>query len=231
MKQVKVCLGRFQPMTLGHLKMATYTNLKGPKDIQGYRGLVKQSELLREQPNLDDISKQKTVIFAIYTSKDKVDQKHPFDVDLIKKELDIVRNNYPEIEDIMYVSSADICQWGEILKKAGYQASVWLTGSDEAKGYVEMAMKVPEYEEHNRNNRDCKGAYTKSFYVESIERANDSDFLSSISGTKVREAILNDDIEYFNKAMPNGTDILFDEMKQVILNVPEKSINKRSSHI
>ena len=47
MKQVRVCLGRFQPFTLGHLKMATYKDLKGPKDIQGYRGIVKQSELLR----------------------------------------------------------------------------------------------------------------------------------------------------------------------------------------
>ena len=82
MKQVRVCLGRFQPFTLGHLKMATYKDLKGPKDIQGYRGIVKQSELLREQPDLDEISKQKTIIVAIYTSKDTVDKKRPSDVDL-----------------------------------------------------------------------------------------------------------------------------------------------------
>ena len=223
MKQVRVCLGRFQPFTLGHLKMATYKDLKGPKDIQGYRGIVKQSELLREQPDLDEISKQKTIILAIYTSKDKVDKKHPFDVDLIKKELEIVRKNYPEIEDVMYVPSADICLWGEMLKEAGYQASVWITGSDEAKGYVEMAMKVPEYEVKNRDNRDCKGAYTKSFYVESIERTDDSDFVSSISGTKVREALINNDMNYFRKAMPKGTDHLFDEMKEAVVNAPEKT--------
>ena len=223
MKQVRVCLGRFQPFTLGHLKMATYKDLKGPKDIQGYRGIVKQSELLREQPDLDEISKQKTIILAIYTSKDKVDKKHPFDVDLIKKELEIVRKNYPEIEDVMYVPSADICLWGEMLKKAGYQASVWITGSDEAKGYVEMAMKVPDYEVKNRDNRDCKGAYTKSFYVESIERTDDSDFVSSISGTKVREALINNDMNYFRKAMPKGTDHLFDEMKEAVVNAPEKT--------
>ena len=223
MKQVRVCLGRFQPFTLGHLKMATYKNLKGPKDIQGYRGIVKQSELLREQPDLDEISKQKTIILAIYTSKDKVDKKHPFDVNLIKKELEIVRKNYPEIEDVMYVPSADICLWGEMLKKAGYQASVWITGSDEAKGYVEMAMKVPDYEVKNRDNRDCKGAYTKSFYVESIERTDNSDFVSSISGTKVREALINNDMSYFRKAMPKGTDHLFDEMKEAVVNAPEKT--------
>ena len=228
MKQVRVCLGRFQPFTLGHLKMATYKDLKGPKDIQGYRGIVKQSELLREQPDLDEISKQKTIILAIYTSKDKVDKKHPFDVDLIKKELEIVRKNYPEIEDVMYVPSADICLWGEMLKKAGYQASVWITGSDEAKGYVEMAMKVPDYEVKNRDNRDCKGAYTKSFYVESIERTDDSDFVSSISGTKVREALINNDMSYFRKAMPKGTDHLFDEMKEAVVNAPEVVKTKKT---
>lgn len=229
MKQVRVCLGRFQPMTLGHLKMATFKDLKGPKDIQGFKGIVRQSELLREQPDLKEISKQKTVIFAIYTPKEKVDQKHPFDVDLIKKELEIVRKNYPEIEDVMYVPSADICLWGEMLKKAGYQASVWLTGSDESKSYVEMAMKVPEYEIKNRDNRDCAGAYTKSFYVESIERTEDSDFVSSISGTKVREALKNDDREYFKKAMPKGVDHLFDEMKEAVENAPEKASKSKKN--
>ena len=33
-KQVKVCLGRFQPFTLGHLKMATYKDLKSPDKEQ-----------------------------------------------------------------------------------------------------------------------------------------------------------------------------------------------------
>lgn len=222
MKQVKVCLGRFQPFTLGHLKMATFKDLKGPQDIQGFKGVIKQSDLLREQPDLKEISKQKTVIFSIYTPKDKVDKKHPFDADLMKKELEIVKKAYPEIEDIMYVPSADICLWGEMLKKAGYQASVWLTGSDETKPYVEMAMKVPEYEVKNRDNRDCDGAYTKSFYVESIERVEDeNDFVAGISGTKVRQALLDGDKDLFKKMMPKGVDHLFDEFKEAVENAPE----------
>lgn len=226
MKQVKVCLGRFQPFTLGHLKMATYKDLKGPKDIQGFKGVVKQSELLREQPDIKEIAKQKTVIFSIYTSKDKIDAKHPFDAELMKKELDIVKKSYPEIEDILYVDSADICKWGEMLKKAGYQASVWLTGSDEAKPYVEMAMKVPEYEIKNRDNRDCNGAYTKSFYVESIERTEDGDFTSGISGTKVRQALLDGNRELFKKMMPKGTEQLFDEFKKAVENAPQPKIKR-----
>lgn len=214
MKQVKVCLGRFQPFTLGHLKMAIYKDLKGPD--------AEQKDSLREQPNLKEIANQKTIILSILTTKDKVDTRHPFDADLMKDELELLKKNYSsEIEDILYVKSADICAWGEMLKQKGYQASVWLTGSDEFAMYKGMAIKVPEYEEHNRDNRDFKDACTKSFYVEEIERSNDGDFVSSISGTKVRQALLNDDKELFTKMMPKGADKYFDKFKEAVENAPE----------
>ena len=214
MKQVKICLGRFQPFTLGHLKMVTYKDLKGPDK--------EQQDKLREQPNLKEIAKQKTIILAISTPNEKVDTRHPFNDQLMKDEFDLIKKNYKdEIENIFYVKSADICAWGELLKQNGYQASVWLTGSDEFKMYKYMAIKVPEYEEHNRDNRDCKDAYTKSFYVENIERTDDGDFVSSISGTKVRQALIDNDKELFTKMMPKGTDKYFDKFKEAIENAPE----------
>ena len=214
LQEVKVCLGRFQPFTLGHLKMATYKDLKGPDK--------EQQDKLREQPDLKEIAKQKTIILSILTTKDKVDTRHPFDADLMKDELELLKKNYSsDIEDIIYVKSADICAWGEMLKQKGYQASVWLTGSDEFNMYKGMAIKVPEYEEHNRNNYDCKDAYTKSFYVENIERTDDGDFVSSISGTKVRQALLNGDKELFTKMMPKGADKYFDKFKEAVENAPE----------
>lgn len=221
MKQVKVCLGRFQPFTLGHLKMATYKDLKGPDSTQ--------KNALREQPDLKEISQQKTIILAISTPKDKVDSRHPFSDDVMKDEWDLIKKNYKdEIEDVFYVNSADICAWGELLKEKGYQASVWLTGSDEYKVYKMMSMKVPEYEEKNRDNRDVKGAYSQSFYVEEIERTEDKDFVSSISGTKVRQALLNGDKELFAKMMPKGADKYFDTFKEAVENAPEpkKKIKK-----
>lgn len=214
LQEVKVCLGRFQPFHLGHLKMATYKNLKGPDK--------EQQDKLREQPDLKKISKQKTIILSILTTKDKVDTRHPFDADLMKDEMELLKKNYSsEIEDILYVKSADICAWGEMLKEKGYQASVWLTGSDEFAMYKGMAIKVPEYEEHNRNNYDCKGAYTKSFYVEEIERTEDKDFVSSISGTKVRQSLLDGDKKLFAKMMPKGMEKYFDEFKERVENAPE----------
>lgn len=214
MNQVKVCLGRFQPFHLGHLKMATYKDLNGPDK--------EQQDKLREQPNLKEISKQKTIILAVSTPEEKVDTRHPFNDDLMKKEFDLIKKNYRnDIEDVLYVKGADICAWGEMLKQKGYQASVWLTGSDEFKVYKMMAMKVPEYEEYNRDNRDCKGAYTQSFYVEEIERSEEKDFVSSISGTKVRQSLLDGDKELFAKMMPKGTDKYFDEFKEKVENAPE----------
>lgn len=215
MKQVKVVLGRFQPMTLGHLKIATYKDLKGPDS--------EQKSNLREHPDLKEIAKQKTVIFVVSTPPEKVDKRHPFDDNLMKKEFDIIKKNYSsEIEDIMYVKGADICAWGEMLKHAGYQASVWITGSDEFKMYKGMALKVPQYEEGNRDNRDFKDACTKSFYVEEVQRNESStDFISTISGTKVRQSLLDNDKELFKRMMPKGTDKLFDDFKKAVENAPE----------
>ena len=219
MKQVKVILGRFQPFTLGHLSIATLDKLNGPD--------VEQKNKLREQPDLKEISKQKTIIFVVSTPKEKTDSRHPFEDNLMKKEFDIIKKNYKEIEDVLYVKSADICAWGEMLKQKGYQASVWITGSDEFAFYKGMALKVPEYEEHNRDNRDFKDACAKSFYVEEVKRSESSDnFIETISGTKVREALKNNDKETFSKMMPKGVDSLFDDFKEAVLNAPEPKPKK-----
>ncbi len=223
MKQVKICLGRFQPFTLGHLKLATYKTLNGPE-----AGVAKT---LREQPDLKEIAKQKTVILVVSTPKEKIDNRHPFEDELMKKEFNEIKKAYSnDIEDILYVKSADICAWGEQIKQNGYQASVWLTGSDEYEFYNGMASKVPEYEIKNRDNRDCKDAYTKSFYVEKIQRNETStDFVSTISGTKVRNAIKNNDKELFKKMMPKGADKYFDEFREALLNAPEPAPKKRKT--
>lgn len=222
LQQVKVCVGRFQPFTKGHLKMATFSDLKGPDK--------EQADKLREQPNLKEISKLKTVILSIYVDKVKVDTRHPFDAELMKDEMELIKKNYKEVEDVLYVASADICAWGEMLKEKGYQAAVWLTGSDEAPRYAPMAIKVPDYEISNRDNRDVKDAFTKSFYVESIERTDEGDdFIATISGTKVRQALKDEDKEYFKKAMPDGVDRLFDKFREAVINAPEpaKKTTKR----
>lgn len=211
-------------MTLGHMKLITYNNLVGPD--------TEQSNVLREQPNLKEIAKQNTLVLVISTPQEKVDSRHPFTDDLMQKEFDIIKKSYPEIEDILYVNNADICAWGEMIKQLGYQASVWITGSDEYARYKPMAIKVPQYEESNRDNRDFKDACSKSFYVEEVKRAESSnDFLETVSGTKVREALKNGDIDVFKKMMPKGVDKLFNEFKVAVENAPEPVKKSKSKRI
>lgn len=213
MKDVKVFLGRFQPFTAGHLSCAIYKDLKGPdKD---------QADKLREQPDVEAVKKLPTVILSILTTQYKTDARHPFEANVIKKEFDIIKRQYKdEIIDILYVTSADICAWGELLKKEGYRAAVWLTGSDEYKMYKSMAMKVPEYEEHNKKGYDCKDAYTKSFWVEDIPRNMED----GISGTKVRKALKDDDFEEYKRMMPKGTEKLYNTLRDIV-NIYEHNLS------
>ena len=222
LQKVKVILGRFQPFTLGHLKLATYNKLNGPdKD---------QQDVLREQPNIDEIKDLKTVILVISTPVEKRDVKHPFDDGLMKREFDIIKKSYKdEIADIIYVKSADIVKWGPLLKEKGYQAAVWITGSDEFGYYKRLATKVEEYEERFSDS-GLKGSCTLSFYAEEVKRDDSSDdFSETISATKVREALKNDDKEAFMKMMPKGIDDdLYYAFQETINNVhePEKKSKK-----
>ena len=88
---------------------------------------------------------------------------------------------------------------------------------------------MPEVVSNYIDNRDFKDACSKSFYVEEIERSENSDFISGISGTKVRQSLLDNDKELFTKMMPKGMDKYFDEFKEKVLNAPEpkKKTSKR----
>ena len=117
MKKVNICVGRFQPITNGHLKMAE----------EGY----KKNGL-------------KCVMLMI--SNKKFDVKHPFTDNLIQKELDIIRVSNKYIEDSFYIDSADLVKFGDILFKNEYEAQLWVTGSDRVKAYTRMA-ENPKYQE------------------------------------------------------------------------------------
>lgn len=205
MKQVRVVLGRFQPFTLGHLKLATYDKC--------------------EHKDCNDL---KTVIFVVSTPKEKVDTRHPFSDDVMKKEFDLIKKNYKDkIEDIIYIKSADIVKWGAELVKRDMQAKVWITGTDELAFYQKMAANVDSYQERYP---ECKGAYADDFYVQEVKRNDTSDdFVSTISGTKVRQALKDDDKQLFAKMMPKGAEQYFDEFKNAVLNAPEpkKKTSKR----
>ena len=150
-----------------------------------------------------------TVIFMI--SNKKMDKKHPFSDELIQKEMDMLKKSLKGIENTVYVSSADIVKLGQWCYENNYEPQFWITGSDRLAAYKRQA-ENPKYQD--------LGHFPSSFTTLEVPRTDED-----ISATKVREAIMNDDLATFKKMMPNGTEKLFDEFKEALSQVKESHIS------
>lgn len=146
-----------------------------------------------------------TVIFMI--SNKKIDKRHPFSDELIQKEMDMLKKSLEGIENTVYVSSADIVKLGQWCYENNYEPQFWITGSDRLAAYKRQA-ENPKYQD--------LGHFPSSFTTLEVPRTDED-----ISATKVREAIMNDDLATFKKMMPNGTEKLFNEFKEALSQVKE----------
>ena len=150
-----------------------------------------------------------TVIFMI--SNKKMDKKHPFSDELIQKEMDMLKKSLNGIENTVYVSSADIVKLGQWCYENNYKPQLWITGSDRLAAYKRQA--------ENHKYQDL-GHFPSSFTTLEVPRTDED-----ISATKVREAIMNDDLDTYKKMMPKGTEKLFDEFKKALSRVKECKIS------
>ena len=150
-----------------------------------------------------------TVIFMI--SNKKIDKRHPFPDELIQKEMDMLKKSLEGIENTVYVSSADIVKLGQWCYENNYEPQFWITGSDRLAAYKRQA-ENPKYQD--------LGHFPSSFTTLEVPRTDED-----ISATKVREAIMNDDLATFKKMMPNGTEKLFNEFKEALSQVKESHIS------
>ena len=119
MTQVNIIIGRFQPITNGHVKCA----------VQAYekRGLP-------------------TVLCMIDTPDAKVDARHPFPssmlLPLYKDMFDGQEKSH--IVDVVLVKNADIVKAAEILRDKGYEIGSWSCGTDRVDSYSKMAEKYAD---------------------------------------------------------------------------------------
>ena len=142
-----------------------------------------------------------TIVFMI--SNKKMDKKHPFSDELMQKEMDMLKKSLKGIENTVYVSSADIVKLGQWCYENNYEPQFWITGSDRLAAYKRQA-ENPKYQD--------LGHFPSSFTTLEVPRTDED-----ISATKVREAIMNDDL---NTADAIGT--LFEYVKDVNSNVISK---------
>ena len=116
MKNINIIIGRFQPLTYGHLKC-----LKELYDETGMKIIL-------------------CIIKVIDTN-----EKHPFKSAELIKIYKNIPELYKYIEDIIEVPNADIVKIEENLNKSGYNIKYWVCGSDRIKSYQKMVDKyAPE---------------------------------------------------------------------------------------
>lgn len=146
-----------------------------------------------------------TIIFMI--ANKKMDKKHPFSDELIQKEMDMLKKSLKGIENTVYVNSADIVKIGTWCYENNYEPQLWITGSDRLAPYKRQA-ENPKYQD--------LGHLPSTFTTLEVPRTDED-----ISATKVREAIMNNDLDTFKKMMPSGTEKLFEEFKEALSQVKE----------
>ena len=147
----------------------------------------------------------------------KYDEKHPFSDKLMKKEIELIKMRYKFIEDVIPVKSADIVKAGQALYDSGYEPHLWLCGDDRVAQYDRMISKE-QYRIDGHLPEDF-ATYTGKGRTEGV------------SGTAAREALKNDDLQAFKRIMPEGTDRLFNDMRDELLNVVKEGYTSLSDFL
>lgn len=116
-QKVNIMIGRFQPMTNGHLKCVEYAY---------------------DKYNLS------TIIAMIDTPDSKVDAKHPFPSSMMLPIYKDIFDRSKFVKDIILVKNADIVKIGEMVYDMGYQIASWTCGTDRIDSYTRMADKYKD---------------------------------------------------------------------------------------
>ena len=173
-EKVNIFVGRFQPFTLGHVKVL--------------ETLYKQNGF----PVIVFLVKAKTV-----KKEDAV--KRPYDVETQIEMFNNVQREYKFLKQVIVVPSAAIDVMFNQLRP-NYEPVLWGTGTDRMKAYGYMV--------NNDKYRDELGVLPE-FGLYEIQRGDDD-----ISATKVRQALLDDNVKEFNKMTPNSLHSMFNDLKQ-----------------
>lgn len=115
MEKVNIIIGRFQPITAGHLKIA--------------QALYKENHL--------------PTVWCLVKNK-KYDAKHPFGDELISDEIEKCLKGTREYAGHIYIASADIVKCAEILHEEGFEPILWGCGTDRYDSYKKQADKYKE---------------------------------------------------------------------------------------
>lgn len=156
--RVNIIVGRFQPITKGHLKCIKY---------------------IWEKYNTP------TVILMIDTKVPN--ERHPFTSNILVPMYKELFKSSPMIADILLVKNADIVTNHELLMSKGYEAKLWVCGTDRYDSYKKLAEKYHD-----------KAGLPNDFEVIEIKRTDEDE-----SATKARQCLIDGDEKGFYKIFPD----------------------------
>jgi hypothetical protein len=216
MEKLNMTVGRFQPFTQGHLNMVNEGD--GPCIIYqikpagiptSLKGLKIGGRVIKKE-SVENVINFLNTHEGDLTEQEKELLKRPFTNELIAKELDIIRKNTHEIIDVVYVSNMfeAVAQFNKFIldNQDKYEAQYWMCGDDRLSdvnriydSYIstgkELSIKTDKYEN----------------VISNLKINTGKGRTEGVSGTAVRKSIINNDKSAFEKIMPKGTGVLFDE--------------------
>lgn len=218
MEKINMTVGRFQPFTKGHLNMVIEGDAPCivyqikpagiPESLKGYKvaGRVVKKD-----------SVQKVIDFLNNPTGDLTEQekellKRPFTNELVSKELDIIKKNTPEIVEVVYVTNMfdAVAKFNKFIldNKDKYEPQYWMCGDDRIDEYQKTLDKYIASGEPlaiERNGEKFENV------ISSLKLNTGKGRTEGVSGTEVRKSIINKDKVSFEKIMPKGTGVMFDE--------------------
>ena len=153
----------------------------------------------------------RTVICPVMKGSSKSAGEHPFES--IEGEMfETLKDEYQDlIADVIPVKNAFIEFWVYALRERGFEPITWTTGQDRAPSYQSMVDKYREKYELSPNLKVL--ALDKNVDAE----GGSADNTGNISGTRIRECLMNDDREGFQRQMPECLWPMYDEMRHALL--------------
>ena len=219
MEKLNMTVGRFQPFTQGHLNMVNEGNAKCivyqikpagiPENLKGW----KVNNKIVKKPELENIINYiKSNGNGELTEHEKDIMKRPFSNELIAKELDIVKQNTPNILEIVYVKNMydALMRFNKFCTDNSdkYEPQYWMCGDDRIDEYQKTLDKYITSGEPlaiERNGEKFENVITL------LQLNTGKGRTEGVSGTEVRKSIINKDKAAFEKIMPKGTGVMFNE--------------------
>lgn len=219
MKKLNFTIGRFQPFTQGHVNMIEEVDgdclvfqMVPPGLPEKLKGLKSGGRTVKKE----DIETVLNYLNSGDGDLDKCQQelnKRPFTNELISDELNIVKKNTEQIVNVIYVKTLfdGIGQFNKYLldNSDKYECGCWLCGDDRVAEYQPLIDKyiTPGEDIAIATRSDEKYKNVISKLTLNIGKGR----TKGVSGTDVRKSIINKDKSAFEKIMPKGTGVMFDE--------------------